>query len=197
MRDAFQKAGFRGTEPQRASGPVQRQGGGGQRQQGQWSGKPGGGNADGPCAKVFAAGYPKFFTDEGHTRPDLVQKEAEDLAECFKDARLTRHQLRAFYGHAQNQQKRLKYGTPFGAVQVEIGKLKAVAADRAGRRNNALPEAFKKFIDLNVNAVRTEKDYLQGFMPHFEAVVAYCAILRESERGEYGKKVDGCLEDDI
>ncbi|HZU30184.1 MAG TPA: type III-A CRISPR-associated protein Csm2 [Candidatus Angelobacter sp.] len=131
------------------------------------------------CA-ALAQGYPKYFTSEGYTRPELVQKEAEDIAECFKQAGLTRHQLRAFYGHAKKQQQRLNYGTPFPAIHVEIGKLKAIAADRAQRKNNALPEVFKRFIDLNVNAIRNEKDYLQGFMPHFEAVVAYCANLRES-----------------
>jgi hypothetical protein len=34
-------------------------------------------------------------------------------------------------------------------------------------------------VDKNVDAVKDEVSFQKGFMPHFEAVVAYCANLRE------------------
>jgi CRISPR type III-A-associated protein Csm2 len=110
---------------------------------------------------------------------ELVQSEATIIAEGFKNAGLNRHQLRAFYDHAKRQLQRLEYGTSFEEVRLEIARLKAFAADRAGRTNNPLPQVFKSFIDKNVNAVRDETSFRKGFMPHFEAVVAYCANLRE------------------
>lgn len=123
--------------------------------------------------------YPRYFTDAGFTRVELVQGEAMRIAECFKSAGLNRHQLRAFYDHAKRQLQRLDYGIPFDEVRIEIARLEAFAADRAGRSTNALPQVFKSFIDRNVKAVKDEKCFQKGFMPHFEAVVAYCATLRE------------------
>jgi len=160
MKGAFRKAGFGGGPP--ASGPGQ-------------------GRTAGPASlrSVVPADYPKYFTAEGHLRVELVKDEAEKIARCFRESKLTRNQLRSFYDHAKKQLQRLGYGTAFGEIHAEIARLKAFAADRAARSSNALPAAFKEFIDRNVNAVNDEKSFKNGFMPHFEAVVGYCASLRE------------------
>jgi CRISPR type III-A-associated protein Csm2 len=161
MKDALRGAGFQGRQ-----GP-----GGGPP--GKPRGEPSGRGAESP--NPFPAEYPKYFGPEGYTRPELLLEEAENLARCFEGQRLKRHQLRAFYDHAKRQLQRLQYGASFGEVLPEIAKLKAIAADRAGRSENALPGRFKEFIDRNVAAVRDRKSFEKGFMPHFEAVVAYCA----------------------
>jgi len=127
----------------------------------------------------FPPGYPKYFTSEGHTRVELITAEAENLAVRFESDRLKRHQLRSFYDHAKRQLQRLLYGAPFGEVHLEIARLKAFAADRAGRADNALPWSFKQFIDRNVDAITDEASFKRGFMPHFEAVVAYCARIKD------------------
>jgi CRISPR/Cas system CSM-associated protein Csm2 small subunit len=64
-------------------------------------------------------------------------------------------------------------------VHPEIARLKAFAADRAGRADNALPSSFKQFIDRNVDAIIDVASFRKGFMPHFEAVVAYCARIKD------------------
>jgi CRISPR type III-A-associated protein Csm2 len=110
---------------------------------------------------------------------ELLLKEAESLAACFERDGLKRHQLRAFYDHAKRQLQRLQYGASFADVHPEIAKLKAFAADRAQRAENKLPVSFKQFIDRNINAITDRKSFERGFMPHFEAVVAYCARIRE------------------
>ncbi|MGO9264668.1 MAG: type III-A CRISPR-associated protein Csm2 [Candidatus Binataceae bacterium] len=133
--------------------------------------RSGGGN-------VFPPGYPQYFTKEGHTRVEVVKEEAERTAEQFARDKLTRHQLRAFYGHSKKQLQRLQYGTPFAEVHFEVARLKAFAADRAARAN-PIPPSFKEFIERNVDAIRDEKSFEKGFIPHFEAVVAYCARLRD------------------
>lgn len=165
MKDAMREAGLRGSRAPSHRSPENPSGGSG--------GKPGeGGNP-------FLQGYPKYFGPDGHTRVELLLKEAENLAACFERDRLKRHQLRAFYDHAKRQLQRLQCGASFGAVHPEIAKLKAFAADRAGRAENALPLSFKRFIDFNVDAVKDRTSFEKGFMPHFEAVVAYCARIKE------------------
>jgi CRISPR/Cas system CSM-associated protein Csm2 small subunit len=128
----------------------------------------------------FPAGYPAYLDANLCIRIELVTTVAQRLADGFKDeGKLTRHQLRAFYDHAKRQLQRLDYGTPFCEVHAEIARLKAFASDRAGRANNPLPDSFKGFIDRNVDAVVDETSFKKGFMPHFEAVVAYCARLKD------------------
>jgi CRISPR/Cas system CSM-associated protein Csm2 small subunit len=163
MKDALRGAGFQGARPQ-----------GGQR-----GGSPPGRLAGGGEGR-FPPGYPQYFTPEGHLRVELVMKEAEEMAKRFEDDGLRRHQLRAFYDHAKRQLQRLAYGAPFGDVWPEIGRLRSCAADRAGRKgDNALPQSFKEFIDRNVEAVKDERCFRKGFMPHFEAVVGYCARIKK------------------
>lgn len=158
MKDEMRRAGFRGAEPQGNPGVTQA---GGQAR----------------TENPFPPGYPRYLTPEPgcHTRVELVTVEAENLAARFESDGLKRHQLRAFYDHAKRQLQRLLYGVPFGEVQPEIARLKAFAADRAARTENRLPSSFKQFIDRNVDAVTDEASFKKGFMPHFEAVVAYCA----------------------
>ena len=132
----------------------------------------------GGSGNVFPRSYPQYFTNEGYTRVELLKEEAERIAEQFALDRLTRHQLRAFYDHAKKQLQRLQYDTPFAEVHFEVARLKAFAADRAARAN-PIPRSFKEFIDRNVDATGDEKSFEKGFMPHFEAVVAYCARLRD------------------
>ncbi len=140
--------------------------------------QPEGSRGGGPPG-VFAPGYPEYLTKDGHTRVDLITSTAEAIAARFESDRLKRHQLRSFYDHAKRQLRRLEYGAPFGAVHAEIARLKAFAADRAARSDNAVPQSFKRFIDLNVDALKDEASFRKGFMPHFEAVVAYCARIKD------------------
>jgi CRISPR type III-A-associated protein Csm2 len=158
LRDAMRKAGLQGSR-----GPGNPQAGG----------RAGGGESP------FPPGYPKYFGPGGHTRVELLLEEAENLAARFERDRLKRHQLRAFYDHAKRQLQRLQYGVDFAEVHPEIAKLKAFAADRAGRAENALPASFKEFIDRNVHAIRDADSFQKGFMPHFEAIVAYCARIKD------------------
>src|SRR5579884_3595459 len=133
------------------------------------------GSGDNP----FPPGYPSYFGTDGYTRPELLLKEAEDLAARFDRDGLRRSQLRAFYDHAKRQLQRLQYGAPFADVHADIAKLSVVAADRAPRAVGKLPASFKEFIDRNVKAASDRKSFEKGFMPHFEAVVGYCARIKE------------------
>jgi len=164
MRDALGRVGLK------AAGQPERRGGG----------PPQGGRGDpARTENQFPPEYPKYFDEGGHTRVDLILREAQERAACFQRDDLKRHQLRAFYDHAKRQLQRLNYGVAFAEIHPEIARLKVFAADRAGRSASRLPRSFKDFIDRNVDAVSDEKSFSKGFMPHFEAVVGYCAGIKD------------------
>ena len=119
--------------------------------------------------------YPAYFDETGALKCDYVTVLAEKWAEALSEARpkLTPHQLRAFYQHVKRQQAALKGGRPFPSAMVEICKLKPFATERAEKEK--IPPEFKDFICRNVDKVKDQKAFLEGFVEHFQAVVAYCA----------------------
>lgn len=123
----------------------------------------------------FEQGYPDYFDSEGLLKPEFVTTQAEEIAANLGSARprMGMHQLRAFYGHVKLQQGALERGRPFTEVLLQIKKMKAFASERASKEK--VPRYFEEFINRNVDKVTTEKDFLQGFIEHFQAVVAYCA----------------------
>jgi len=158
MKNAMERVGFKGSGPEGGRGR-----------------EPGGPPPSGRTENPFPPGYPQYLTSDGHTRVELVTAEAEKVAARFESDKLKRHQLRSFYDHAKRQLQRLKYGAPFAEIHPEIARLKAFAADRSARTDSALPWSFRQFIDRNVDALKDDASFSKGFMPHFEAVVAYCA----------------------
>jgi CRISPR type III-A-associated protein Csm2 len=86
---------------------------------------------------------------------------------------MTMHQLRAFYSHVKRQENALKNKRPFNEVLVEICKLKPIAGERASK--GKIAPYFREFIDRNVDKSKDESAFVNGFVEHFQAVVAYCA----------------------
>ncbi|PYP86157.1 MAG: hypothetical protein DMG65_19220 [Candidatus Angelobacter sp. Gp1-AA117] len=134
------------------------------------SGKPFGSAQSG-----FEQGYPDYFDQDGLLKPEFVTSKAEDIAIRLGNERpkMTMHQLRAFYGHVKLQEGALERGRPFKEVLLEIKKLQAFASERASK--DKVPRYFEEFIVRNVDKVKDEQSFLQGFVEHFQAVVAYCA----------------------
>lgn len=133
------------------------------------------GTARGAHGDFFPPGYPDYFDSDGILKCEYLTERAERIAQAFGNAKpkLTPHQLRAFYQHVKRQQGALKNGRPFREVLVEICKLKPFAVERA--QKDKIPTEFKEFICRNVDKVKDQKTLLDGFVEHFQAVVAYCA----------------------
>lgn len=125
--------------------------------------------------QVFTTGYPDYFDSDGVLKCEYLTDLAEKIAHAFGAARpkLTTHQLRAFYQHVKRQQAALKNRRPFREVLVEVCKLKPFVAERAEKEK--VPEEFREFISRNVDKVKDQRTFLEGFVEHFQAVVAYCA----------------------
>lgn len=130
-------------------------------------------NASEPCE--FPSGYPEYFDADGILKCEYVTALAEKIAVCLGTGSpaLNMHQLRAFYGQVKRLHAALKSGREFKQIYPEICKLKAFARERAEK--DKISVYFQQFICRNVDQVRDRKAFLEGFVEHFQAVVAYCA----------------------
>lgn len=55
----------------------------------------------------------------------------------------------------------------------QIRRLDGMVTNAAAPGKDSVPENFRTFLVLNIYTCRTAKDVLQGFIPHFEAVLGY------------------------
>jgi CRISPR type III-A-associated protein Csm2 len=125
-----------------------------------------------------------YFDGQGHLRPEFVSKQGvEPLARKFAEEKLNMAQLRRFFNHCREIERRLRSKqTTWEEERTNVAKLAAFAADAAGKSPPKIPRSFLDFIDRNVGAVRTERDFLDGFMEHFEALVGFSALYMREER---------------
>ena len=132
----------------------------------------------------LTAGY---FGADHHLKPELVSRRlVEPLVSEMGRAwpPLVNHQVRRFFQHCRAIEARLKAKTStWSAEEAAFRMLDVAAADAFGKAHKKIPQLFHDFIQRNVAAVKTEKDFLEGFLPHFEALVGFGAQhLRERER---------------
>lgn len=139
--------------------------------------------------KGLRAGYLEggYFTQDGNLRPDVIQEDAEYVANMLAQATVrdfSVSQFRRFYDHVKALEKKLDLmDGNFRAVEGELKMLKAFAAD--ARAKDKVPEIFHEFITANVDLVMNKKDFLQGFIPHLQAVLAYYNYESSKGRGRY------------
>lgn len=114
-----------------------------------------------------------YFDQNGNLHCDLVTETAMEVAEKIGlDRKMGTAQLRRFYGHAKNQLTRLQMSNvDFDVIRADVQKLRAFAAEARGK--SKIPTVFFKFIETNLSKVVDEKSFVEGFMEHFQAVVAY------------------------
>ena len=137
----------------------------------------------------LAGGY---FDPEGNLKPEYVSRgKMEDLVKrmCLEDGRprrdgLTSHQVRRYFGHCRAIETRLKSATDttWASVVPEIKKLDIAAADGFAKKPPKIPDLFHDFVKCNVAAIKSKEDFLNGFLPHFEALVGFGTAHFRKER---------------
>lgn len=123
-----------------------------------------------------------FPGEEG--KPVDQAKGVKPLAHAMTQTKpeLTTAQLRRFFQHCRALESKLRYGASWGDVRADFLRLDAAAADAFGKEPKKIPDLFYDFIRKNVAAVKDEKDFLKGFLPHFEAVVAFSSLYLQRAR---------------
>ena len=128
-----------------------------------------------------------FETDNqgrSYLQPDFVSKKNIDpLAKQLAYRKLTTGQIRRFFNHCREIERQLKVdGKNWHQVSAGFEALcyHAQYAKSAGK----IPKEFQDFIDDNVKRVGSAKEperaFLDGFLPHFEALVGFgAAYLKE------------------
>jgi CRISPR type III-A-associated protein Csm2 len=128
-----------------------------------------------------------YFDAEGNLRNEFVARDrivpiAEDMGRATPA--LTMHQIRRFFQHCRAIEAKVRAGTStWAAEEAAFRQLDVAAADAFGKSQPKIPELFHDFIKSNVAAVKNEKDFLKGFLPHFEALVGFGSqYFKERER---------------
>jgi CRISPR type III-A-associated protein Csm2 len=113
---------------------------------------------------------------------DRIVPIAKDMSEARPA--LTMHQIRRFFQHCRAIEAKVRAGTStWRAEEAAFRQLDVAAADAFGKSPPKIPELFHDFIKSNVAAVKNEKDFLKGFLPHFEALVGFGSqFFKERER---------------
>jgi CRISPR type III-A-associated protein Csm2 len=132
--------------------------------------------------QYLAQGY---FDASGNLLLQFVLRERIDkLAKAMAESspKLTTNQLRRFFQHCRAIEARIKASGSAPADQQKawlqeeatFRRLDVAAADAFGKKPTPkIPQLFHDFIQTNVAAVKTVKDFLKGFLPHFEALVGF------------------------
>ena len=162
-----------------------------QRPQGQGLGHGGGGgrgNADPARGRVEEllkppAEPPRYFAGNSRApRAELLGKEAEDVAKQL--ATVPASQLRRFYAEVMALKRRSELaGAGDEEIRAQLTLLRAKAA-YTWTRNDRYPGELVAFFTRHAAAVRGREDFLHGFQPHFEAVMAFHKVFEQKDRRE-------------
>lgn len=141
-------------------------------------------NEESPSDILRQSGY---FDAAGNLRSEFVARDwIAPIAQAMSKAHppLTMHQVRRFFQHCRAIEAKVRAGTStWAAEEAAFRQLDVAAADAFGKSPPKIPEQFHAFIKSNVAAVKNEKDFLKGFLPHFEALVGFgTQFFKERER---------------
>ncbi len=121
-----------------------------------------------------------YFDENGCLKIEYVSREnVEPLvknmgADYNGKSKLTTSQLRRFFQHCKRIQAKIKSGrSQWPNIHPEFMVLDLAASDAFGKKPRKIPELFYNFIKRNTAVVKTERDFNDGFMPHFEALVGF------------------------
>jgi len=127
-----------------------------------------------------------FFEASGGLKLQFVDRvHMEPKAKAMADAGLNMNQLNRFFRHCRRIEFRLRRKeTTWTEEKSEVAALSANAADAFGKSPPKIPAGFRDFIYDNVARIRTEDDFLKGFMKHFEALMGFASIYaKKGQRG--------------
>jgi CRISPR type III-A-associated protein Csm2 len=116
----------------------------------------------------------RYFSANDPSAPerDLLGSKAEEVAK--KLASVPASQLRRFYAEVMALKRRAELTDITDAeIQAQLMLLRAKAAYTWKRQEKKYPEELVAFFNRHAHSVTSKTDFLRGFQPHFEAVMAF------------------------
>jgi CRISPR-associated protein Csm2 len=109
----------------------------------------------------------------------LLAEEAEKVARNL--AEVPASQLRRFYAEVMSLKRRAELaGATDEEVRARMLLLRAKAAYTWGRQKK-YPDELVTFFTRHAASVQTRDDFLRGFQPHFEAVMAFHRVFENKK----------------
>lgn len=124
----------------------------------------------------------KEFIKNNKIRPELLDKEAFEIAEKFEHASITTNQLRMFYDEAKKYEKALDKKS-FGDIEPLIYMLKSKAKYKKNNKIEGM-DVFYDFIDQSLENIKkatdedTKKTNYKAFCLFFEAIYGFANLKR-------------------
>lgn len=117
-----------------------------------------------------------YFTSEDYIKIELILDDAKKLAELFarkKDLN-KKSQVYNYYQMCKKIDGLYKVNKNFQNVETELPKLIPFLYSAKNRNTALISEEFLIFMETNIKmAIKNEKNFLKGFMPHFEALMGF------------------------
>ncbi len=122
--------------------------------------------------KELKDGYFKYIDDRKSLKPEFIVEYPRKIALQLKDSRRNKlSQLWKFYDYARRIQDSLRQnGERLDIRYAQLCKLQPAVNYAKGK--DIITQAFKDFIDCNVDSIRDDED-LHAFIEHFQSVIAY------------------------
>ena len=119
---------------------------------------------------------PEFLDAEGDIRSELLDKEAQDIADQFKG--ITTHQVRKFYDEVKKYQGLLDKNEPYKKIKPLIIMLKSKAKYATKKKEMRI---FYEFIKHSIDNIKTggediEKKKFNAFCLFFEAIYGFAEL---------------------
>lgn len=144
-----------------------------------------GGTGGTTVAKLLQTREPRvrYFADNDPKAPDpaLLDSKAEEVAK--KLAGLPASQLRRFYAEVMALKRRAELtNIGDGEIRAQMLLLRAKAA-YTKERQERYPDELVAFFNRHAHSVASKHDFLKGFQPHFEAVMAFHKVFENDKGG--------------
>lgn len=130
-------------------------------------------NAD-IIADYFALLEGGYFDNDGFLKEDFIKKYPERLAKRFQgNPNLNKPtQIRKYFDQVVIIEGRFKVNKQFQYVLVELTKMLPLL--HSAKTKKLISEEFYSFLEKNIElAKESEKNFAEGFVQHFQFVIAY------------------------
>lgn len=115
-----------------------------------------------------------YFNDNGYIKPEYQVEYPQQLAGFFagQGEQNKIAQIRKFFDQIRLSEGKFKLRKDFNAIMPELYELIPLLESTKNRKH--ITQEFQDYLTANINeAVKTAKNFEKGFIPHFQALVAY------------------------